>query len=503
MAKPYHQLLAESLTRAKKHATRGVIQSENLGRRDLERLEKEGWLIRILRGWYLLKQPFVKEGESTAWYSSFWDFISIYLQSRFKENYCLSANASIDIHLGRTTIPKQLLVMAKKGGSSVIELPFNTSIVIYQEAKTFPKVTEEIKHIQVMSLAESLYRISPAFFQQNPEDAEIALKLVDLTSLARELLSGANLASAKRIIGAYQFLGEKNRAKRLTNDLSAAGYPVEPANPFIIKKPFTGQLRIHSPYAARIKMMWSRMREPIISMMPDEPGLPRASKKYFSELEKIYVNDAYNSLSIEGYEVSEELIERIASGKWNPEQFENDRQQINAMAAKGYRQAFDAVKLTIHRILRKEVPGKIIKRDLHTWYSALFSPSVKAGILTASQLAGYRNHPVYIRNSMHTPLPVHTLVDAMDAFFDCMISESHAGVRAILGHFIFVFIHPFMDGNGRIGRFLMNTAFASGGYPWTIVTVAHRERYLKTLEKASVEQDIKPFAKFILAEMEL
>jgi Fic family protein len=54
-----------------------------------------------------------------------------------------------------------------------------------------------------------------------------------------------------------------------------------------------------------------------------------------------------------------------------------------------------------------------------------------------------------------------------------------------------------MDGNGRIGRFLMNAMLASGGYPWTVIPVEERERYMKVLELASVDQDIKPFAEFI------
>lgn len=54
-----------------------------------------------------------------------------------------------------------------------------------------------------------------------------------------------------------------------------------------------------------------------------------------------------------------------------------------------------------------------------------------------------------------------------------------------------------MDGNGRMGRFLMNVMLASGGYPWTVIPVEERTVYMKALEKASVEQDIEPFAKFL------
>lgn len=54
-----------------------------------------------------------------------------------------------------------------------------------------------------------------------------------------------------------------------------------------------------------------------------------------------------------------------------------------------------------------------------------------------------------------------------------------------------------MDGNGRIGRFLMNAMLASGGYPWTVIPVEKRADYLAALEAASVDGDIAPFAKFL------
>jgi hypothetical protein len=38
---------------------------------------------------------------------------------------------------------------------------------------------------------------------------------------------------------------------------------------------------------------------------------------------------------------------------------------------------------------------------------------------------------------------------------------------------------------------------ASGGYPWTVIRVEDREAYMKALESASIETDIRPFARFI------
>ena len=54
-----------------------------------------------------------------------------------------------------------------------------------------------------------------------------------------------------------------------------------------------------------------------------------------------------------------------------------------------------------------------------------------------------------------------------------------------------------MDGNGRMGRFLMNLMFAAGGYPWTVVPVERRRDYMAALEQASVQEDIVPFARFL------
>jgi len=89
----------------------------------------------------------------------------------------------------------------------------------------------------------------------------------------------------------------------------------------------------------------------------------------------------------------------------------------------------------------------------------------------------------------------------MEAFFDCLKKETHPAARAILGHFFFVYIHPYMDGNGRLGRFIMNAMLASGGYPWTVIQVKNRSQYFATLEKASVDHDIEPFTLFVSQEM--
>lgn len=62
---------------------------------------------------------------------------------------------------------------------------------------------------------------------------------------------------------------------------------------------------------------------------------------------------------------------------------------------------------------------------------------------------------------------------------------------------LIVYIHPYMDGNGRLGRFLMNLMLVSAGYVWTVIPVQQRDEYMKALEQASSFANIEPFARFI------
>jgi Fic family protein len=216
-----------------------------------------------------------------------------------------------------------------------------------------------------------------------------------------------------------------------------------------------------------------------------------------NHVEDVYVTDAYHSLSIEGYRVTRELIERVRTGGWDPENNEEDREQRSALAARGYYDAFQNVKDSVRKVLAKQNPGAVAGEDHATWYRQLFAPSVTAGIIRAADLAGYRNGPVYVRNSLHVPPSREAVRDMMPLLFELLASEEDSGVRVVLGHFIFVYIHPYFDGNGRMGRFLMNVMLAAGGYPWTVIPVERRADYMQALEVASVGQDIKPFTEFL------
>jgi Fic family protein len=214
-------------------------------------------------------------------------------------------------------------------------------------------------------------------------------------------------------------------------------------------------------------------------------------------VDEIYKSDAYHSLSIEGYSVTPELIERVRSGEWNPDDHFADRESRDALAARGYWQTFQAVKAAVKEILTGANPGALIRTAHREWYRELFQPCVAAGLLKPGALAGYRNDAVYLRTSRYVPPRWEAVRDAMPALFNLMERESEPSVRAVLGHWLFGYIHPYPDGNGRMARFLMNAMLASGGYPWSVIRVEDRDGYLVALDRASIDGDIKPFAAFI------
>lgn len=77
-------------------------------------------------------------------------------------------------------------------------------------------------------------------------------------------------------------------------------------------------------------------------------------------------------------------------------------------------------KKSIRMILGGSKASAIVEKDYRRWYQEMFAPSVMAGIIKISDIAGYRSNQVYIRNSKHTPLSPEAVRDAMPVLFICL-----------------------------------------------------------------------------------
>lgn len=494
------QKLAGSLEQLKLLQESGAvaIQSKQLSRVNRERLLKHGFIREVIRGWYIPAMPDEKPGDSTSWYTSFWDFCGTYLSERFEHNWCLSPEQSISLHIGDRTVPQQLLVRSSKGNNKPTAFLHNTSIFDVRLNLPEAKHIENLEGLNVYSLAAALVYCSANQFLKVPIQMRTAVSMVtDASDVLSVLLAGNHSVIAGRLMGAFRNIGRDLIADNILKGMQAADLKVQEEDPFEEKLQVNFGRRDVSPYVNRMRLMWTQMREEVIAHFPEPSSQAIDIETYMTEVEDKYVTDAYHSLSIEGYRVTRELIELVRTGNWQAEASEESKKHLDAMAAKGYWDAFQEVKKSVRAVLEGNNPGQILEQAHSNWYLALFGASVAAGIIKQSDLAGYRTGPVYIRQSMHTPPNREAVRDMMPTLFDLLAEEENAAVRVVLGHFIFVYIHPYFDGNGRMGRFIMNLMMASGGYPWSVVPVERRDEYMQALEAASVQQDIVPFTQFL------
>ena len=110
----------------------------------------------------------------------------------------------------------------------------------------------------------------------------------------------------------------------------------------------------------------------------------------------------------------------------------------------------------------------------------------------------YRQTQVYVGE--HKPPNPLDVLKYMDAFQNWLMSADinllHPIELAALAHYKLVFIHPFVDGNGRTSRLLMNLFLMRAGYPPVIIRKEQRFDYYEYLQTANMG-DVRPFIRFV------
>ena len=473
--------------------------ADTLGRIHTERLVDSGYLKMVIKGWYIPCSP-GSEGDSTVWYVSYWHFIVAYLNNKFGEDWCLSAEQSLRFYSGCSVVPNQLIVRSPAGANNDCPLLFGTSVLDIKASLPSSIEKEPRYGLHLYPLANALLVVAPDYYRHYPLEARTCLaSLRDVTTVVAVALDGGYTSRAGRVAGALRSIGREEMADQLLSMMRQVGHTVSEENPF------EEDVRLESfeisPYAYRLRLMWMKMR-PVVMSALEAAGIHPAQQdaaSVLSMMDATYIKDSYNSLSIEGYKITEGLLEKVRSGNWDPKNDEEDKERKNALAARGYYQAYQLLKQSVTSAFEGEDPAKMYVKNHQNWHFQLFEPCTRAGIIKASDLVGYRAHQVYIRDSMHVPLNPDAVLDAMTALSALMQEEQDAFVRAVLGHFFFVYIHPYMDGNGRTARFTMNSQLVTGGYPWVVVPLEKRDDYMAALEEASVREEIGPFVHFILS----
>lgn len=115
-----------------------------------------------------------------------------------------------------------------------------------------------------------------------------------------------------------------------------------------------------------------------------------------------------------------------------------------------------------------------------------------------AQAGRYRSQQVYITGSQYPVTRPEQVARQMNSLVSWMGKNEgglHPVVLAAEAHRRFVFIHPFVDGNGRVARLLMNLCLLRSWYTLAVVPPVLRGEYIALLEKA--HQDTEPFHVFI------
>lgn len=124
-----------------------------------------------------------------------------------------------------------------------------------------------------------------------------------------------------------------------------------------------------------------------------------------------------------------------------------------------------------------------------------------------SENAGvYRQVPVYVRlkdGTIHKFCDPINIIDEMDQYFNWLFSEKeiHPIIIAAEAHTKLVSIHPFIDGNGRTARLIMNLILIHYGFPPAIIKVNDRTQYLDAIENWQQNSNDIPFKKLLITSV--
>lgn len=117
----------------------------------------------------------------------------------------------------------------------------------------------------------------------------------------------------------------------------------------------------------------------------------------------------------------------------------------------------------------------------------------------------YRTENVIISGASHIPpesVIVPELMEKLIYRYDEWKERYHPIIVAALLHAEFVKIHPFIDGNGRTARLLMNFEAMKNGYPPIIIKTEQRHSYYDALDKGAITGDYTDFVKMVAKQAE-
>ena len=189
--------------------------------------------------------------------------------------------------------------------------------------------------------------------------------------------------------------------------------------------------------------------------------------------EEFTVEYTYNSNAIEGNTLTLRETDLVLQGLTIDQKPLKDH-----MEAVGHKEAFDYVR---ELVKENAMLTESIIKQIH--YLVLADKKDDRGV--------YRRVPVRIMGAHHEPVQPYLIEPKMEQLLqDYTVSEDHIVTKLARFHIEFEGIHPFIDGNGRTGRLLVNLELMKAGYPPIDIKFTDRVAYYNAFDAYHVKHDL-------------
>ena len=206
--------------------------------------------------------------------------------------------------------------------------------------------------------------------------------------------------------------------------------------------------------------------------------------------EEFIVEYTYNSNAIEGNTLTLRETDLVLRG------LTIDKKPLkDHMEAVGHKEAFDFVS----ELVKNNVPiSESVIKQIH--YLVLADKKEDRGV--------YRRVPVRIMGAQHEPVQPYLIVPKMEELLRTFLeSTEHIVTKLARFHIEFEGIHPFIDGNGRTGRLLVNLELMKAGYPPIDIKFTDRITYYNAFDEYYVKHNLSAmenlFAGYINARLDM
>ena len=206
--------------------------------------------------------------------------------------------------------------------------------------------------------------------------------------------------------------------------------------------------------------------------------------------EQFVIEYTYNSNAIEGNTLTLRETDLVLRGLTIDKKPLKDHMEVI-----GHKEAFDFVSQLVKD---NAILTESIIKQIH--YLVLADKKEDRGI--------YRRVPVLIMGAKHEPVQPYLILPKMEQLLlDYQNSTEHIATKMARFHIEFEAIHPFIDGNGRCGRLLVNLELMKSGFPPIDIKFTDRISYYNAFDEYHSKDNLKPmetlFAKYLVERLDM